>query len=59
MNELNLCVYVTGTDGEYMKSIWIPDTCFPNEKKAAFHHTTVNQTFLHLRNTGQVTSFQS
>uniref|UniRef100_A0A915IDL9 Neurotransmitter-gated ion-channel ligand-binding domain-containing protein n=1 Tax=Romanomermis culicivorax TaxID=13658 RepID=A0A915IDL9_ROMCU len=46
-------------DVEYMKSIWVPDTFFPNEKKSFFHTTTTHNSFLRISNTGKITTSQS
>lgn len=45
-------------DVEYMKSIWVPDTFFPNEKKSFFHTATTHNSFLRITNFGNVTTSQ-
>ncbi|KAH7731212.1 GABA-gated chloride channel receptor [Aphelenchoides avenae] len=37
-----------------VKSIWTPDTFFPNEKKSFFHETTSHNSFLRIDNKGNV-----
>jgi len=39
-------------EGDMWKRIWIPDTFFRNEKKAAFHDITVHNRMLVLDHTG-------
>jgi len=35
-------------------NIWIPDTFFPNEKKAFFHQTTTYNSFLRIKPNGEI-----
>uniref|UniRef100_A0A183CS46 Neur_chan_LBD domain-containing protein n=1 Tax=Globodera pallida TaxID=36090 RepID=A0A183CS46_GLOPA len=37
-----------------VKSIWTPDTFFPNEKKSYFHETTSHNSFLRIDSNGNV-----
>lgn len=39
---------------DMVKSIWVPDTFFPNEKKSFFHDTTSHNSFLRIDNHGNV-----
>lgn len=39
---------------DMVKSIWVPDTFFPNEKKSFFHETTSHNSFLRIDNHGNV-----
>ncbi|KAI6176857.1 Ligand-Gated ion Channel [Aphelenchoides bicaudatus] len=39
---------------DMVKSIWVPDTFFPNEKKSFFHETTSHNSFLRIDNLGNV-----
>lgn len=45
-------------DVEYMKSIWVPDTFFPNEKKSLAHTATTHNSFLRITSLGNVTTSQ-
>ena len=40
-------------DGRW-KEIWVPDTFFRNEKRAEFHHVTVNNRLLTVNSSGFV-----
>ncbi|EFO12243.1 hypothetical protein LOAG_16290, partial [Loa loa] len=37
---------------DLIKSIWVPDTFFPNEKKSFFHEATTHNSFLRIDNYG-------
>ncbi|CAG9540885.1 unnamed protein product [Cercopithifilaria johnstoni] len=37
---------------DFIKSIWVPDTFFPNEKKSFFHKATTHNSFLRIDNRG-------
>lgn len=37
-----------------VKTIWTPDTFFPNEKKSFFHEATSHNSFLRIDNHGNV-----
>ncbi|VDM98333.1 unnamed protein product [Thelazia callipaeda] len=39
---------------DLVKSIWVPDTFFPNEKKSFFHEATTHNSFLRIDNRGNV-----
>uniref|UniRef100_A0A914LIK6 Gamma-aminobutyric acid receptor subunit beta n=1 Tax=Meloidogyne incognita TaxID=6306 RepID=A0A914LIK6_MELIC len=39
---------------DMVKSIWTPDTFFPNEKKSYFHETTSHNSFLRIDSNGNV-----
>uniref|UniRef100_A0A183HHD1 Neur_chan_LBD domain-containing protein n=1 Tax=Onchocerca flexuosa TaxID=387005 RepID=A0A183HHD1_9BILA len=39
---------------DLIKSIWVPDTFFPNEKKSFFHEATTHNSFLRIDNRGNV-----
>ncbi|VDO17314.1 unnamed protein product [Brugia timori] len=39
---------------DLIKSIWVPDTFFPNEKKSFFHEATTHNSFLRIDNHGNV-----
>ncbi|KAI6201570.1 GABA-gated chloride channel receptor [Aphelenchoides besseyi] len=39
---------------DMVRSIWVPDTFFPNEKKSYFHETTSHNSFLRIDNKGNV-----
>lgn len=41
-------------DTKIMKSIWVPDLYFANEKKASFHEVTVPNKMMHLHQNGTV-----
>ncbi|VDN22300.1 unnamed protein product [Gongylonema pulchrum] len=39
---------------DLVKSIWVPDTFFPNEKKSFFHEATTHNSFLRIDSRGNV-----
>ena len=39
---------------EFLKSIWVPDTFFVNEKKSYFHTATTSNEFLRISQTGDI-----
>ncbi|CEF66566.1 Gamma-aminobutyric acid receptor subunit beta [Strongyloides ratti] len=51
-NTMNINSLTIGID--MVKSIWTPDTFFPNEKKSFFHETTSHNSFLRIDKDGNV-----
>uniref|UniRef100_A0A0N5BIF6 Gamma-aminobutyric acid receptor subunit beta n=1 Tax=Strongyloides papillosus TaxID=174720 RepID=A0A0N5BIF6_STREA len=51
-NSININSLTIGID--MVKSIWTPDTFFPNEKKSFFHETTTHNSFLRIDKDGNV-----
>uniref|UniRef100_A0A0N4ZF28 Gamma-aminobutyric acid receptor subunit beta n=1 Tax=Parastrongyloides trichosuri TaxID=131310 RepID=A0A0N4ZF28_PARTI len=51
-NTMNISSLTIGID--MVKSIWTPDTFFPNEKKSFFHETTSHNSFLRIDKDGNV-----
>ena len=39
---------------EFLKSIWVPDTFFVNEKKSYFHVATTSNEFLRISQKGEI-----
>ena len=39
---------------EILEQIWVPDTYFVNERKGSFHETTKRNTFVRMRDIGEV-----
>ncbi|CAL8139034.1 unnamed protein product [Orchesella dallaii] len=47
-------VKTLSVSSEFLKSIWVPNTIFPNEKTSYFHTATINNEFFRISQTGDI-----
>lgn len=47
-------VNTLSVSSEFLKSMWVPDTFFVNEKTSYFHTATTNNEFLRISQTGDI-----